>query len=101
VTNRETKKKRVLIGNGMAGIATLEQILKLTRAFDITVYGSEPYPNYNRMNPNAKIHNRRRLWIFVSLRDSYSLNFDTASSRPVVLVSSCLLVSAIRCVALS
>lgn len=46
---REKKKKLVLIGNGMAGIGTLEQILKLTRAFDITVYGSEPYPNYNRI----------------------------------------------------
>ncbi|MFF2889576.1 nitrite reductase large subunit NirB [Paenibacillus sp. NPDC057967] len=49
MTNREKKKKLVLIGNGMAGIGTLEQILKLTRAFDITVYGSEPYPNYNRI----------------------------------------------------
>ncbi|WP_259391674.1 nitrite reductase large subunit NirB [Paenibacillus sp. 1011MAR3C5] len=49
MTNRGKKKKLVLIGNGMAGIGTLEQILKLTRAFDITVYGSEPYPNYNRI----------------------------------------------------
>lgn len=49
MTNRDKKKKLVLIGNGMAGIGTLEQILKLTRAFDITVYGSEPYPNYNRI----------------------------------------------------
>lgn len=44
-----TKEKLVIIGNGMAGISTVEQILKLTTRFDITVFGSEPYPNYNRI----------------------------------------------------
>ncbi|MCM3781485.1 nitrite reductase large subunit NirB [Neobacillus mesonae] len=44
-----TKEKLVVIGNGMAGISTVEQILKLTTRFDITVFGSEPYPNYNRI----------------------------------------------------
>ncbi|MDO7907999.1 nitrite reductase large subunit NirB [Paenibacillus sp. JX-17] len=39
----------VVIGNGMAGIGTLEQILKLGRSFNITVFGSEPHPNYNRI----------------------------------------------------
>ena len=43
------KEKLVVIGNGMAGINTLEQILKLTDRFDITVFGSEPHPNYNRI----------------------------------------------------
>ncbi|MNH79022.1 Nitrite reductase [NAD(P)H] [compost metagenome] len=43
------KKKLVVIGNGMAGISTVEQILKLTTNFDITVFGSEPHPNYNRI----------------------------------------------------
>ncbi|OWR28981.1 nitrite reductase large subunit [Saccharibacillus sp. O23] len=43
------KEKLVVIGNGMAGINTLEQILKLTDRFEITVFGSEPYPNYNRI----------------------------------------------------
>lgn len=43
------RKKLVLIGNGMAGVGTLEQILKLDRAYDITVFGSEPHPNYNRI----------------------------------------------------
>ncbi|MFD0716945.1 nitrite reductase large subunit NirB [Paenibacillus sp. GCM10027626] len=44
-----SKEKLVIIGNGMAGISTVEQILKLTSRFDITVFGSEPYPNYNRI----------------------------------------------------
>ncbi|USB31732.1 nitrite reductase large subunit NirB [Paenibacillus sp. YPG26] len=44
------KKKLVLIGNGMAGINTLEQLLKLApEKYDITVLGSEPHPNYNRI----------------------------------------------------
>ncbi|SET59134.1 nitrite reductase large subunit NirB [Paenibacillus sp. NFR01] len=43
------KEKLVLIGNGMAGIGTIEQIIKLGGAYDITVFGSEPYPNYNRI----------------------------------------------------
>ena len=43
-------KKMVLIGNGMAGIRTIEHILKLTtEAYDITVFGAEPHPNYNRI----------------------------------------------------
>ncbi|MET0053045.1 MAG: nitrite reductase large subunit NirB [Candidatus Thiodiazotropha sp.] len=44
------KEKLVLIGNGMAGIRTLEELLKLApEQFDITVFGAEPHPNYNRI----------------------------------------------------
>lgn len=43
------REKLVVIGNGMAGISAVEQILKLTTKFDITVFGSEPHPNYNRI----------------------------------------------------
>jgi len=44
------KKKLVMIGNGMAGIRTLEELLKLAPdMYDITVFGKEPYPNYNRI----------------------------------------------------
>ncbi|ENH97156.1 assimilatory nitrite reductase NasD [Gracilibacillus halophilus YIM-C55.5] len=44
------KQKLVLIGNGMAGIRTIEEILKLLpNHFEITVFGKEPYPNYNRI----------------------------------------------------
>ena len=43
-------KKLILIGNGMAGVKTLEELLKVTdEKFDITVFGSEPYGNYNRI----------------------------------------------------
>ncbi|MDQ0191737.1 NAD(P)H-nitrite reductase large subunit [Paenibacillus wynnii] len=44
------KKKLVLIGNGMAGVNCIEQILKLDQnRYDITIFGSEPHPNYNRI----------------------------------------------------
>jgi nitrite reductase (NADH) large subunit len=44
------KEKLVLIGNGMAGVRTLEQLLALAPdRYEITVFGAEPYPNYNRI----------------------------------------------------
>lgn len=44
------KEKLVLIGNGMAGVRTLEELLKLdSEKYEITVFGSEPHPNYNRI----------------------------------------------------
>lgn len=44
------KLKLVLIGNGMAGIRTLEELLKLAPdLYEITVFGAEPHPNYNRI----------------------------------------------------
>ena len=42
-------KHLVVIGNGMAGVACLEQILKHARKFDITVFGDETHVNYNRI----------------------------------------------------
>lgn len=45
-----TKKKLVLIGNGMAGVRSVEHLLKLAPdRYDITIFGSEPHPNYNRI----------------------------------------------------
>lgn len=44
------KLKLVMIGNGMAGVRTLEELLKLHEdMYDITVFGAEPHPNYNRI----------------------------------------------------
>ncbi|MBI1173711.1 MAG: nitrite reductase large subunit [Sideroxydans sp.] len=44
------KMKLVMVGNGMAGVRTLEELLKLEPdMYDITVFGAEPYPNYNRI----------------------------------------------------
>ncbi|WP_046178225.1 nitrite reductase large subunit NirB [Domibacillus tundrae] len=45
-----TKEKIVLIGNGMAGVRSIEELLKIDpNRFHITIFGEEPYPNYNRI----------------------------------------------------
>uniref|UniRef100_UPI0026222F7D FAD-dependent oxidoreductase n=1 Tax=Thiomonas sp. TaxID=2047785 RepID=UPI0026222F7D len=45
-----SKPRLVLVGNGMAGVRTLEELLKLApELYDITVFGAEPHPNYNRI----------------------------------------------------
>ncbi len=44
------KEKLVLVGNGMAGVRALEEVLKLApEHYDITVFGAEPSGNYNRI----------------------------------------------------
>ncbi len=40
----------VVVGNGMAGVRTLEELLAAAPdRYDITVFGAEPHPNYNRI----------------------------------------------------
>ena len=44
------KSKLVMVGNGMAGVRTLEELLKIAPdLYDITVFGAEPHPTYNRI----------------------------------------------------
>ena len=44
------KEKLVVVGNGMAGMRAVEELLALAPdLYDITVFGAEPYGNYNRI----------------------------------------------------
>jgi nitrite reductase (NADH) large subunit len=43
------RQRLVVIGNGMAGARTVEEILARGGDFDITMFGDEPYGNYNRI----------------------------------------------------
>ncbi len=44
------KQKLVVVGNGMAGMRTVEELLKIAPdMYDITVFGAEPHGNYNRI----------------------------------------------------
>jgi nitrite reductase [NAD(P)H] large subunit len=44
------RRRLVVIGNGMAGMRTLEELLDLAPdAYDVTVFGAEPHTNYNRI----------------------------------------------------
>ena len=50
IQNPVNKQRLVVVGNGMAGMRTVEELLKIAPDnFDITVFGSEPYGNYNRI----------------------------------------------------
>ena len=42
-------RKLVVVGNGMAGVACIEQILKRQHDFEITIFGDETHANYNRI----------------------------------------------------
>ncbi|HVW05450.1 MAG TPA: nitrite reductase large subunit NirB [Vicinamibacterales bacterium] len=42
-------ERLVVVGNGMAGIGCVEQILKYDPPFQITVFGDETHVNYNRV----------------------------------------------------
>ena len=40
----------VVVGNGMAGVRTLEELIAaVPDRYNITVFGAEPHPNYNRI----------------------------------------------------
>ena len=44
------KMQLVMVGNGMAGVRTLEELLKIAPdLYEITIFGAEPHPNYNRI----------------------------------------------------
>ena len=43
------KTKLVIIGNGMAGAKLLEELSLTNHHYDITVFGNEPFGNYNRI----------------------------------------------------
>jgi nitrite reductase (NADH) large subunit len=43
------RKNLVVVGNGMAGVACVEHILKRNPDFDITIFGDETHVNYNRI----------------------------------------------------
>ena len=43
------RQQLVVVGNGMAGVSCVEQIVKQPHDFDITIFGDEPHVNYNRI----------------------------------------------------
>ncbi len=44
------RRRLVLVGNGMAGVRAIEEIVaRAPHGFDITVFGAEPHGNYNRI----------------------------------------------------
>lgn len=59
----ETRQQRlVLIGNGLAGMRTLEDLLDMAPdRYDITVIGAEPHGNYNRIMLSPVLSGEKQL----------------------------------------
>lgn len=54
------KQKLIMIGNGMAGVRTLEHLLEYApERYDITVFGAEPFGNYNRIMLSPVLANEK------------------------------------------
>lgn len=70
------KMKLVVVGNGMAGMRTVEELLKIAPEFyDITVFGDEPYPNYNRIMLSPVLANEQTIDdIILNSREWYAEN---------------------------
>ena len=70
------KMKLVVIGNGMAGMRTVEELLKIAPdIYDITVFGDEPYPNYNRIMLSPVLANEQTIDdIILNTREWYAEN---------------------------
>ncbi len=48
--DRLARMRLVVVGNGMAGMRTVEELLsRASDRYEITVVGAEPHPNYNRI----------------------------------------------------
>ena len=70
------KMKLVVVGNGMAGMRVVEELLKIAPdIYDITVYGDEPYPNYNRIMLSPVLANEQTINdIILNTREWYAEN---------------------------
>lgn len=58
-----TKRKLVVVGNGMAGARAVEEVLARDGddLFDIVMFGGEPYGNYNRIMLSGILNGSRTL----------------------------------------
>jgi nitrite reductase [NAD(P)H] large subunit len=70
------KMKLVVVGNGMAGMRVVEELLKISPdLYDITVFGDEPYPNYNRIMLSPVLANEQTIDdIILNTREWYTEN---------------------------
>jgi nitrite reductase (NADH) large subunit len=83
------QEQLILIGNGMAGIRTLEELLKLEpERYQITVFGAEPHPNYNRIMLSPVLAGEKTLNdIILNDRDWYAENhIQLITGDPVVRI---------------
>jgi nitrite reductase (NADH) large subunit len=87
--NAMPRQRLVVIGNGMAGMRTVEELLALAPArYDITVFGAEPHPNYNRIMLSSVLAGEKQVEdIIINSRQWYADNAITLhTGDPVVWI---------------
>src|SRR5437762_12201343 len=83
------KPRLVVVGNGMAGMRTVEELLKLAPdLYDITVFGAEPHGNYNRILLSPVLAGEKTVAdIMLNTRDWYEQNgIELLAGDPVVAI---------------
>jgi len=87
MTVAHAKPSLVVIGNGMAGMRTVEELLKLAPdLYDITVFGAEPHGNYNRILLSPMLAGEKNLDdIMLNTRPWYEHNRITLHAGDPVL----------------
>ncbi len=83
------RRRLVLVGNGMAGIRTLEEILsRAPQAFDVTVFGAEVHGNYDRIMLSPVLAGEKRFADIVTHdHDWYRHNdIELIAGEPVVAI---------------
>ena len=83
------RPKLVVIGNGMAGMRTVEALLQLAPVlYDITVFGAVPYGNYNRILLSMLLSGEKSTdEIMLNTREWYAENGITLhAGDPVVSI---------------
>lgn len=81
------KQKLIVIGNGMAGMRTVEEILSRDAdAYDITVFGTEPRENYNRIMLSPVLSGEKKFEdIIINTREWYAENGITLHAGDAVM----------------
>ena len=72
---RSQRKKVVVVGLGMVGIAFIEKLLKMDakrREYDVVVIGEEPHLAYNRVGLTSFFQHRKAENLYLNPRDWYS-----------------------------
>ncbi|SAL47874.1 nitrite reductase [Caballeronia cordobensis] len=80
------RQRLVVVGNGMAGMRTVEELLKIAPdLYDITVFGAEPYGNYNRILLSPVLAGEKRVDdIILNTREWYDANDITLHAGDAV-----------------
>lgn len=78
-----TKNKLVMIGNGMAGLRTIEEILdRDPQRFEITIICKEAYPNYNRIMLSNILQNK------MTVEETIMNSYDWYAEHDIKLVNN-------------